>query len=202
MSTLVDTRGKLCPLPLILFRQALKEHPEETVFEILTDNAISCSNLMDFIRDKQFGVAQSDEGETTRLTVTVTTTVENVTPTGAPAPASAEPGNTVVVLTHDAMGYGNDELGHTLIKSYLTALAEVEPLPQKIVCYNTGALLATRESHVLEALRKLESLGVDILVCGLCTDFLHLKERLAVGRISNMLAIAETLASASKVVYP
>ena len=199
---IVDTRGKLCPLPLILFRQALKDHPEETHFEILTDNAIACSNLMDFIRDQQFSYTETAEGDTTRLTVTVSGDKEQETPQEAPLLVPKPEDNTVVVLTHDAMGHGNDELGHILINSFLTALAEVNPLPKTIICYNTGALLATKESPVLAPLQKLESLGVQILVCGLCTDFLALKERLAVGRVSNMLSIAETINKASKIIYP
>lgn len=202
MSTIVDTRGKLCPLPLILFRQALKDHPEETIFEILTDNAIACSNLTDFIRDHKYYEETKEEEGYTRITVH---TAGVVTPESVPSPSRASTtlgGETVVVLSHDAMGYGNEELGHILINSFLTALAEAQPLPTKIICYNTGAMLATKESPVIEPLRRLENLGVEILVCGLCTDFLGLKERLGVGHVSNMLAIVESLSQASKVLYP
>ena len=202
MSVLVDTRGKLCPLPLILFRQALKDHPEETDFEILTDNAISCSNLMDFIRDQKFSFSETIEGDTTRLSVLVPRNSQETKPLGQNLPEPPVEPRNVVVLTHDTMGHGNDELGAILIKSFLTALAEVTPLPRRIVCYNTGALLATRESPVLPQLQKLETLGVDIAVCGLCTDFLSLKDRLAVGHVSNMLSIVESLTSATKIIYP
>ena len=208
MPTTVDTRGKVCPLPLILFRQALKDHPEETEFEILTDNAISCSNLTDFIRDQKFPCTETTEGSVTRLSVRIPSAGGEAAtaPASAPsAPASPAPSTgarNVVVFTHRGMGHGDKELGHTLIKSFLTALAEVTPLPERIICYNTGAYLAAKGSPVLEQLQKLEQLGVDIVVCGLCTDYLSLKDRLAVGRVSNMLSIAEYLTSADKVLYP
>ena len=38
--------------------------------------------------------------------------------------------------------------------------------------------------------------------CGTCLDFYKLKETLAVGSITNMYAIAETLAAAGKVIKP
>ena len=202
MSTIVDTRGKLCPLPLILFRQAIKANPEEREFEILTDNAIACSNLMDFIRDQKFDFESADEGETTRLTVRLSQPLQAEAADGPVAPVQVGEPHTVVVLSHDRMGHGNDELGAILINSFLTALAEATPLPKQIICYNTGALLATKDSPVLEALKKLESLGVEVVVCGLCTEFLALKDKIAVGHVSNMLSIVELLNKATKVIYP
>lgn len=200
MSTTVDTRGKLCPLPLILFRQAIKANPSETDFEILTDNAIACSNLTDFIHDRHFEYTETKEEGLTHLSVRVAPISSEAS--HEPSVIQGQEDNTVVVLTHDAMGHGNEELGHVLIKSFLTALAEVSPLPKRIICYNTGAFFATEKSPVLDPLKKLESMGVEILVCGLCTDYLGLKERIAVGHISNMLSIAETLSGATKIIYP
>jgi len=61
---------------------------------------------------------------------------------------------------------------------------------------NSGVILATKESPVLEALRKLSAQGVEILVCGTCLDYLHLREALAIGSVSNMYAIVEMLLAA------
>ena len=46
----------------------------------------------------------------------------------------------------------------------------------------------------------MEAQGVEIRTCGTCLDFYKLKETLAVGSITNMYAIAETLAAAGKVI--
>jgi hypothetical protein len=40
------------------------------------------------------------------------------------------------------------------------------------------------------------------LTCGTCLDFFQIKDRLAVGSISNMYEIVETLSGADRVVAP
>ena len=52
------------------------------------------------------------------------------------------------------------------------------------------------------AMDSAERQGVEIRTCGTCLDFYKLKETLAVGSITNMYAIAETLAAAGKVIKP
>jgi hypothetical protein len=46
----------------------------------------------------------------------------------------------------------------------------------------------------------LEADGIEMLVCGTCLGFFELKEKLAVGQVSNMYSIAEAMLGASKVV--
>jgi peroxiredoxin family protein len=54
----------------------------------------------------------------------------------------------------------------------------------------------------LETLKALSEKGVEILSCGTCLDFYGLKEKLKVGRVSNMYTIAQTLIEAERVVRP
>ena len=61
---------------------------------------------------------------------------------------------------------------------------------------------ALEGSPVLDDLRDLASAGVQILSCGTCLTFFGLTEKLGVGSISNMYAIAEALLGAGKVVSP
>ena len=44
--------------------------------------------------------------------------------------------------------------------------------------------------------------GVELLACGTCLDFFHLKERLRAGKVSNMFEIASRLVAADRVVRP
>lgn len=55
-------------------------------------------------------------------------------------------------------------------------------------------------SPVLDDLRTLTDQGVQILACGTCLGYYGLKERVAIGEVSNMYTIAETLLQAGKVV--
>ena len=53
---------------------------------------------------------------------------------------------------------------------------------------------------MLEDLQNLCEQGVEILACGTCLGHYELKETIAVGEVSNMYTIAETMLGAGKVV--
>jgi len=68
--------------------------------------------------------------------------------------------------------------------------------------YNGGASLTCKGSGSLEDLKSLEAQGVEILTCGTCLDYYGLTSKLAVGEVTNMYTIVETLAGAGKVIKP
>ena len=107
--------------------------------------------------------------------------------------------NYVVVLNSDFIGNGSEELGRTLMKSFLFSLTEQEVLPDKVLCYNAGALLTTEGSSVLDDLKALEEDGVEVLTCGICGEFYGVKDKLAVGTFTNMYRIVEILRTAKTV---
>ena len=98
------------------------------------------------------------------------------------------------------MGHGNEELGKILMKSFIFALTQLDDLPQTILFYNGGATLTTEGSQSLEDLKTLEAQGVEILTCGTCLDFYGLKDKLAVGQVSNMYTIVEKLNNADNII--
>ncbi len=65
---------------------------------------------------------------------------------------------------------------------------------------NSGVLLTTEGSEVLEALEELGNQGVEVLSCGVCLDFFHRKEKLRAGAVTNMFTIAESLMQAGSIV--
>ena len=69
-----------------------------------------------------------------------------------------------------------------------------------MIFFNTGVKLTVEESEVIEDLQTLEKNGVEILICGTCLDYFDLKDKIAVGQVSNMYAIAETMLAASRLV--
>ena len=108
----------------------------------------------------------------------------------------------LVVLSANVMGKGDEKLGKALMKAFVFALTKQDQLPETILCYNTGAYLTCEGADTLEDLKLLESEGVTVLTCGTCLDFYGLKEKLAVGGVTNMYAIVEKLSGAEKVVKP
>ena len=65
-----------------------------------------------------------------------------------------------------------------------------------------GASLTCEGADTLEDLKLLESEGVTILTCGTCLDFYGLKEKLAVGGVTNMYDIVERMENARTIVKP
>lgn len=111
-------------------------------------------------------------------------------------------GKTIVVLSADHMGEGDEELGKILMNSFLFALKQSVPLPDTILLYNSGAKLTAEGSPCLEDLKELESLGMEILTCGTCLNYYNLTEKLLVGSVTNMYTIAEKMMEASRILKP
>lgn len=109
-------------------------------------------------------------------------------------------GSTVVVVSGDSMGRGDDGLGAKLMASFLRTLTSLPARPEAIVFYNSGVRLLGRDSAVLEPLRQLEEAGVELLACVTCLEFFDLTQRMALGEVSNMRAIAQLLMQAGKVI--
>ena len=109
---------------------------------------------------------------------------------------------TVVAVTADHMGEGNEELGKVLIKGFLFAQTQLETLPDTILFYNGGAKLTCEGSESLEDLKDLAARGVEILTCGTCLNFYGITEKLQVGSVTNMYDIVERMSSADRVIKP
>jgi selenium metabolism protein YedF len=105
----------------------------------------------------------------------------------------------VVVIHGETMGSGPDDLGRTLMASFLRTLCGASELPHAIVFYNAGVRLLAEGSPVLDALKKLESRGVDLPACGTCVSYFGLGDSLRAGRVSTMQELASLLTGASRV---
>jgi selenium metabolism protein YedF len=202
---IVDTKGQLCPAPLIAAKKALRETAEGETFKVLTDNQTSFDNLCRFLKDNGAGF-QIDKSEGV-WTMTVTSASgdnvgTNVEEYCTPAISHFEKGNYVVAITSDKMGDGDDELGYLLISNFIKALKDLDRLPQHIVFYNKGVTLAVKSSPVIEHLKDLEKMGVEIHLCSTCVNHYKIENIVAAGTLSNMYSIAEILVSAGNIVRP
>jgi selenium metabolism protein YedF len=100
------------------------------------------------------------------------------------------------------MGTGDEELGRVLMKSFVYALTEMDPLPAKVLLYNAGVKLSIKGSDTLPDLQKLEAQGVEILNCGTCLDFFQLTSELGVGSVTNMYEIVQSQMDAGVIIKP
>ncbi len=196
MAKVVDCRGLACPQPVIQTKKAMAESEQVTT---IVDNDAAMMNVSRMAEKEGYSVEAEAKDDGIYLHVRKTGAVPEDTP--VPAPVMESPlGPTVVLMPCDSMGRGDDELGGILIRSFLHTLNEVEPLPDTMIFLNAGVKLTVEGSPVLEDLSGLESRGVEILACGTCLGHFGIKEKIAVGEISNMYTIAEMLLGAGKVV--
>ena len=204
MEKIIDCKGMACPLPVVNAKKASEELRAGDVLTVLVDNEIAVQNLTRFAEHKGFGVSAGKKADK-EYAVTMTA------PGAAPEEAKEEEITCVtdsrrkgmlVVLSSNQMGTGDPKLGTSLMKAFVFALTKQDQLPDTILCYNTGAYLSCEGADTLEDLKLLESEGVAILTCGTCLDFYGLKDKLAVGGVTNMYSIVEILSKASHVIKP
>jgi len=108
--------------------------------------------------------------------------------------------NSIIQITTNGMGHGDQELKLKLITTYLNLLLETETLPNIITFYNEGVKLLVEGSPVIEVLKLLEEKKVRLLACGTCMNFYNLTDKLQVGIIGGMTDIMEAQQKAEKVI--
>ncbi len=197
MGELVDARGLACPAPVVKTREALKSGASH--LEVLVDNATARDNVTRFATSQGCQVDVLEEGAFFRIHIRRESPVEERSLEASVAP-ECRPGTEsgkVLVLSSDIMGRGDQELGSILIKAFLNTLSESETLPWRMVLFNRGVLLAVEGADTVTALSNLATLGVEILVCGTCLDYFGVKDKVAVGTVSNMYEILDTMFMAS-----
>lgn len=197
----VNAMGDNCPIPVIKTKKAMAALTGPETIEVLVDNEIAVQNVTKMASSSGGKVTSEKLGD---AEYKVTIEMEGA-PTAEEAEVTCAPDardNTVVVISSDRMGSGNDELGKVLIKGFIFAVTQLDTLPKTMLFYNGGATLTTEGSDSLEDLKSLEAQGVEIMTCGTCLDYYGLKEKLAVGTVTNMYSIVETMAKAGRIIRP
>ncbi len=208
MTKIIDTRGKLCPQPIIMTRAAIKDCAEGEAFEIIVDNDMACSNLVNYLAELSIYPEIQTNGNEQTLSFVYETkcpmpTEQKSASSNTPTYKTTTNLNTVLVLKYNQMGMGEEALGTLLMRSFLNTLNQDDSLlPNTIIAYNSGVYCAVKDTDTAETLKALEQKGVTIILCGTCLDYYGLKDSVGVGQISNMFKIAETIAKADKVIYP
>ena len=204
MEKIIDCMGMVCPLPVVNAKKAAEELHAGDVLTVMVDNEIAVQNLTRFAEHKGFGVSAQKKGDKEYAVI--------MQIAGAAAAVTAQEEiacvvdsrrkGMLVVLSANVMGAGDAKLGASLMKAFVFALTKQDQLPDTILCYNTGAYLTCEGADTLEDLKLLESEGVTVLTCGTCLDFYGLKEKLAVGGVTNMYDIVERMEGATTIIKP
>ena len=202
---IVDTKGQLCPAPLIATKRAIRETPVGESFLVLIDNQTSFANVSRFLKDNNTPFNTSEKDGIWTLTVT-RTTGELIKPDAEEYCSVEVPhfrkGDFVIAIASDKMGEGDEVLGTLLMTNFIKAVHDLDILPSKMVFYNSGVRLGRKDSEVKQLLEDLETMGVELFLCGTCINHYSLQEEIKIGTVSNMFEIAQIMSSAGKVVKP
>ena len=205
MEKTLDCMGMACPLPVINAKKAIESFAEDGTLHVKVDNDTAVQNLTRLGEHNGFRVLSVQNGE---KEYTVTIEVKAAAGKRAQVPAEAvscaipAKGGKVVILSANTMGSGDEALGKKLMKAFIFALTSQDDVPEKVICYNSGAFLTTEDPDTIKDLKSLEEAGATIMTCGTCLDFYGLKEKLQVGIISNMYDIVEAQMNASLIIRP
>lgn len=190
MTKVIDARNLVCPEPVILTIKAMEE-AGEVVTIVNDDTARDNVSRLGRSRGCEVTVEQREDG--TWLTLRQ--------PARQTLPERPQATGIVLLIASDTLGRGDDRLGSRLMQSFLHTLGALTSRPETIIFINNGVKLVTHGSLVLEDLRRLEGQGVEILACGTCLAYFQI-DKVAVGQVSDMHTIADTLLRAGKVVAP
>ena len=226
----IDAFGETCPKPVIRAMKALAEPGADGSVRVLVDNTVAVENLKRLAASKQGSAEVAEVEGGWAVTVSgVLFTLWHGSLSGVPAelagnlqgtdaalaeagiacpvpgdgdaaPAPAARRQVTVFVGSSTFGQGAEELGRILIKGLVYAFSQADEVPHRIVFFNDGARLTCEGSEMLDDIRELERRGCEVLTCGTCLEFHGIKDRLAVGGVTNLYAISEIALGPDKVV--
>lgn len=189
MSNIVDARGLNCPQPVILTKRVMDKDEADRLVTIV-DQTAALENVTKLAQSQGYDVEVEDKEGDYYITMIRSSEI--------PADDLDTQENIAILITSRYFGQGDEELGRILMRSFLYTLTELNGRVNNIIFMNSGVFLSTEGSEVLEILQGLSQEGVEILSCGTCLDFYGLKDKLAVGEITNMYTATDILSRADR----
>lgn len=196
----LNCQGLECPLPVVKCREFIKDEAP-TICQVLVDSETASMNVSRYLEKKNYLVRVINDNP--RLWRVCACLDEN-----RPMAKSdedflrASTFKTLVLVTSEHLGIGDDSLGSKLMANFLKTLPELGNNLWRVVLLNGGVKLAATEGPALEALLQLKKNGVSILVCGACLEHYGLTDQKKVGETSNMLDIVTSMDLAEKIIRP
>lgn len=197
---IVDARKKACPQPVIMTKKEVDAG--EIEMTVIVDNETAKENVLKFGNKLHFNTQaeEKSDGIYIYLEKKGVSSCETAANEAARDSINKIKQKKGYVIGTDKLGKGSDDLGKILMKSFLYSLSETKPYPSFLIFLNSGVKLTTAGSESIDDLRKIEKAGVKIVSCGTCLDFFEIKDKLEVGKVTNMYDIVETIAESDNAV--
>lgn len=196
METL-NCRGLACPQPVLRAKHFIESNPQFLEFTVIVDNAASAQNVVRFAASQGFSASIQQKGSDFEIKAVKS---EETHDEAARKEEAKSGEKTLVMITKNTMGFGDDVLGAGLVLNFLNTLNEMGEALWRLVFLNSGVKLAIEGADTLPAIQQLEAQGVSVLVCGTCLNHFNLLEQKRVGETTNMLDIVTSLQLADKVI--
>jgi selenium metabolism protein YedF len=196
METL-NCRGLACPQPVLRTKHYVDTNPQSSEFTVVVDNAASAQNVVRFAESQGFTAFLHQEGSDFEIKAVKSEESGGQAPGKEQAMASEK---TLVLITKNTMGSGDDVLGEGLMFNFLNTLNEMGEALWRLVFLNSGVKLTIEGARTLPAIQQLEAQGISVLVCGTCLTHFGLLEKKRVGETTNMLDIVTSFQLADKVI--
>ena len=193
----IDARGLACPAPVLQTKAALQGEKLNNV-SVVVDNPASQQNVQRFLESQGFQTALEQNGDDYLVTGTCDSAPVEQPRFSAEQPSEAK--KIMVMCATDRMGFGDDDLGLSLMVNFLRTLKEMGNELWRLVFVNNGVKLTIDGSELLDDLGDYEKDGLKILVCGTCLNHFNLLERKQIGETTNMLDIVTAMQLADKVI--
>jgi selenium metabolism protein YedF len=194
---ILNCKGLTCPQPVIETKNFLLDHPQLTALTVEVDNLAAAQNVERFLISQGFQAAiqgadpdfkiLAQKQESGSCELAVKKIIEGSS-------------KTLVMITGNTLGRGEDQLGAPLMLNFLRTLKEMGEDLWRLVFVNSGVKLTIEGAEALPVLQELQAAGVSILVCGTCLTYYGLLEKKQVGDTTNMLDIITSLQVADKVI--
>jgi selenium metabolism protein YedF len=198
---IVDCRSLPCPQPVLKSKEIIESENPDTM-QVQVDNQPALENVSRFLSTQGY-VLEKPEKKGDIWTIHARKSQEpDPAPQEASRPASrsGETMRTLVFVSSNKMGSGDDELGTKLMQNFIRTLPEMGKNLWMLVFVNSGVKLVVKESPVLDTLQNLEKDQVMVLVCGTCLEFFGLTGAKGAGQTTNMLDIISAMSHADRVI--
>lgn len=189
----IDARGELCPKPVIMTKKEL-DSMESGILTMIVDNEVAKDNVSKLVGSYGYSF-NIDKTKEDHYYINITKGQVEESEVNACIPDTFK--DLTIAIGSDEMGTGGSELGHILMKSFIYTIRETTPLPRSIVLFNSGIKIVCEESQIVDDLKAMVEMGVEILVCGTCLDYYNLMDEIKVGEVANMYSIYEEMRNAN-----
>jgi selenium metabolism protein YedF len=204
---IIDAKGQPCPKPVLIAEDALAKI-SEGIIEILVDNEASVGNLTRFATKNGFYTENVKEDKYWRVKIVKGYSCEISEDRGQKSEDRQQiteqlketEKDLLLVIGTDTMGK-EEELGKILIKPFFETIKVTKEIPHTMFFLNAGIKLTTVNEEIVQILKEIEAMGVEIYSCGTCLKYYNLESELKVGHRGTTNHIVEGMKDFKKTVW-